>query len=72
MVRAARHPAVTSALEHHERIPRAGAAAVSFNAAVQELAYPLVRRAQEDHMSIVEAPIRREEARAEALRREQA
>jgi len=72
MVRAARNPALTSALEHNERIPMAAAAAVYFNSAVQELAYPLVRRAQEDHVSIVEALIRREGARAEALLREHA
>jgi GntR family transcriptional regulator of vanillate catabolism len=72
MVQAARNPALTSALEHNERIPMAGAAAVYFNSAVQELAYPLVRRAQEDHVSIVEALIRREGTRVEALLREHA
>lgn len=72
IVRAAHNPALTSALEHNERIPMAAAAAVTFNSAVQELAYPLVRRAQEDHVSIVEALIRREGARAEALLREHA
>jgi GntR family transcriptional regulator of vanillate catabolism len=71
MVRAAPNPALTSALEHNERIPMA-AAAITFNSAVQELAYPLVRRAQADHVSIVEALIRREGARAEALLREHA
>ena len=50
----------------------AAAAAITFNSAVQELAYPLVRRAQEDHVGIVEALIRREGARAEALLREHA
>jgi GntR family transcriptional regulator of vanillate catabolism len=72
MVQAARNPALTSALEHNERIPMAAAAAVTFNSAVQELAYPLVRRSHEDHVSIVEALVRREGGRVEALLREHA
>ena len=72
IVQAARNPALTSALEHNERIPMAAAAAVTFNSAVQELAYPRVRRSHEDHVSIVEALMRREGARVEALLREHA
>ena len=72
IVRAAGNPALTSALEHNERIPMAAAAAITFNSAVQELAYPLLRRAHEDHMSIVDALSCREGARVEALLREHA
>jgi GntR family transcriptional regulator, vanillate catabolism transcriptional regulator len=72
IVRAARNPALTSALEHNERIPMAAAAAITFNSAVQEMAYPLLCRAQEDHVSILQALTRREGARAEALLREHA
>jgi GntR family transcriptional regulator, vanillate catabolism transcriptional regulator len=72
IVRAARNPALTSALEHNERIPMAAAAAITFNSAVQEVAYPLLRRAQEDHVNILQALTRREGARAEALLREHA
>jgi GntR family transcriptional regulator of vanillate catabolism len=72
IVRAAQNPALASALEHNERIPMAAAATITFNSAVQELAYPLLRRAHNDHVSILEAITRREGARAEALFREHA
>src|SRR5919109_4360817 len=45
---AARNPALTSALEHNERIPMTAAATITFNSAVQELAYPLIRRAHKE------------------------
>jgi GntR family transcriptional regulator of vanillate catabolism len=72
IVRAAQNPALASALEHNERIPMAAAVTLTFNSAVQELAYPLLRWAHDDHASILEALIRREGARAEALFREHA
>jgi GntR family transcriptional regulator of vanillate catabolism len=72
IVRAARNPALVSALEHNERIPLAAAATITFNSAVQELAYPLLRRAHDDHLSMLEAITWREGARAEALFREHA
>jgi GntR family transcriptional regulator, vanillate catabolism transcriptional regulator len=72
IVRAARNPALASALEHNERIPLAAAATITFNAAVRDLVYPLLRRAHDDHVSILEAITRREGARAEALLREHA
>jgi len=72
IVQAARNPALAAALEHNERIPMAAAAAITFNSAVQELAYPLLCRAHEDHVSIFDAITRREGARAEALLREHA
>jgi GntR family transcriptional regulator, vanillate catabolism transcriptional regulator len=72
IVRAARNPALASALEHNERIPMAAAATITFNSAGPELAYPLLRRAHDDHVSILEAITHREGARAEALFREHA
>jgi GntR family transcriptional regulator, vanillate catabolism transcriptional regulator len=63
---------LAAALEHNERIPLAAAATIAFHSAVQALAYPLLRRAHEDHVGIVEAITRREGARAEALFREHA
>jgi GntR family transcriptional regulator, vanillate catabolism transcriptional regulator len=72
IVRAARNPALAAALDHNERIPLAAAATITFNSAAQELAYPLLRRAHDDHVSILEAIIQREGAWAEALFREHA
>jgi GntR family transcriptional regulator of vanillate catabolism len=72
MVRAAQNSALVSALEHNERIPMAAAAAITFNSAVQNLAYPLLRRAHDDHVSMLEALTRGEGARVEALLREHA
>jgi GntR family transcriptional regulator of vanillate catabolism len=72
IVRAARNPALTSALEHNERIPLATAATITFSSAVQDVVYALLRRAHEDHVSLLEAITRREGARAEALFREHA
>jgi GntR family transcriptional regulator of vanillate catabolism len=72
IVRAAQNPALAAALEHNERIPLAAAATITFHSAVQTLASPLLRRAHEDHVSIVEAITWREGARAEALFREHA
>jgi GntR family transcriptional regulator, vanillate catabolism transcriptional regulator len=72
IVRAAQNPALAAALEHNERIPLAAAATIAFRSAVQALAYPLLRRAHDDHVSIVEAITRREGVRAEALFREHA
>jgi GntR family transcriptional regulator, vanillate catabolism transcriptional regulator len=67
-----RNPALAAALDHNEWISLAAAATITFNSAVQELAYPLLRRAHDDHVSILDAIIRREGARAEALFREHA
>jgi GntR family transcriptional regulator, vanillate catabolism transcriptional regulator len=67
-----RNPALAAALDHNERILLAAAASFTFNSAAQELAYRLLRRAHDDHVSILEAIIQREGARAEALFREHA
>jgi GntR family transcriptional regulator of vanillate catabolism len=72
IVRAAQNSALVSALKHNERIPMAAAAAITFNSAVQKLAYPLLRRAHDDHVSMLEALTRGEGARVEALLREHA
>lgn len=70
IVSAAGNSAIEAALRQNERIPMAAAAALTFSATVYDI--ELMRRAHEDHRSLLQALERGEGERAEALLREHA
>jgi len=70
IVSAAGNSALEAALRQNDRIPLAASSAITFGANIYDLS--LMRRAHEDHESILEALVRGESARAESLLREHA
>ncbi len=70
IVIASGNSAIEAALRQNERIPMAAAAALTFSATVYDI--ELMRRAHEDHRSLLQALERSEGERAEGLLREHA
>lgn len=69
---AAGNRALLSALEHNNKTPLAGPAALTLPSTPSQLETPFVLRAQSDHEDLLRAITRREAARAENLMREHA
>ncbi|MBO1110385.1 GntR family transcriptional regulator [Bordetella petrii] len=69
---AAGNRALTAALEHNNKTPLAGPAALTLPSTPSELETPFVLRAQTDHEDLLRAIERREAVRAESLMREHA
>lgn len=69
---AAGNRALLSALEHNNKTPLAGPAALTLPSTPSLLETPFVLRAQSDHEDLLRAITRREAARAENLMREHA
>jgi GntR family transcriptional regulator of vanillate catabolism len=72
LVAAANNRALTSALEHNNKIPMAGPGALPLPETPTDLEITFVRRAQDDHEDLLSAIVQREGARAEAIMREHA
>jgi len=72
LIAAAENRALASALEHNNKIPLAGPGALPLPHTPTDLEIAFVRRAQEDHESLLSAVVRGEGARAEAILREHA
>lgn len=58
---------LVKALERNSRLPLVDAGAIAFNAGNLDIAYAAMRQAQAEHTDIVDALIRRQASRAEAL-----
>ncbi len=69
---AAGNRALIAALEHNNKTPLAGPAALTLPSTPSELETPFVLRAQADHEDLLRAIERREAVRAESLMREHA
>ncbi|AZY48206.1 GntR family transcriptional regulator [Bordetella avium] len=72
LCQAAGNRALLSALEHNNKTPLAGPAALTLPSTPSLLETPYVLRAQADHEDLLRAITRREAARAESLMREHA
>ncbi|NLD55422.1 MAG: GntR family transcriptional regulator [Burkholderiaceae bacterium] len=72
IVNAANNQPLEDALEHNARLPMVAAGAIAFHAGNLDAAFELMKRAFEEHVDILDALLRGQAGRAEALVREHA
>lgn len=72
LVLASQNSALIEAIQHNNKTPFSGPAAMTLNTAPTQLETAFVQRAQADHEDVLEALTLRQAARAEALMREHA